>query len=390
MEIGLRINSEEFKHILRAGLRTGELEFVEDLTSFWLNKYSNDIQVNINQAEIEIAKGNSQKAKSIISSVLEKDPENLLCYELLADQSGKIDKYVFSAIHVLSGKTLKINDIFPWATTLRSAKNEIKRKNFVNAEKLLKSAIAEDPNNILVALEHYRIASKTHDISSSTQLISIYHQRWQKCLQFQIWLALNRMDFGEENEAVALLHSSANLDPGGLVIKRLLGPEHEYLSIWPKKREIYYNQQIPTSIAVALNWNRLNPGVVYSSHTPEIISNDSEKAPRIKLNPQLLIGNNKKVQRVYVVFSSRLGLERKYGPKTTDVIIEKLNGLSKIVDKKPNWESFVFLPDDYSSTANWGLNSINEIDPWKIKLSLADLSKKLEQRGKKIGAVLIV
>lgn len=390
METGLHINSEEFQHILKAGLRTGELDFVEDLTRFWLNKYPNDIQVNTNQAEIEIAKGNSQKAKSIILSVLERDPENLLCYELLADLSEKIDKYIFSAIHVLSGKTLKINDIFPWATKLRSVKNEIKRKNFVNAEKLLKSAIAEDPNNILIALEHCRIALKTNEINSNTQLISIYHQRWHNCLPFQIWLALNRMSLREENEAVALLHSCAFLDPGGLVIKRLLGTEHEYLSIWPKKREITYNQQIPTSIAVALDWNRLKPGVVYSNKYPEIASNRSDKVSRIKLNPQLIIGNNNHIQRVYVIFSSRLGLEKKYGPKTTDVIIEKLNDLSNIVNKKPNWESLVFLPDDYPSTENWGLNSINEIDPWKIKISLADLSKKLEERGKKIGAVLIV
>ena len=390
METGLRINSEEFQRILRAGLRTGELDFVEALGRFWLEKYPNDIQVNINQAEIEIAKGNSQKAKTIILSVLEKDPENLLCYELLAQQSGKIDKYVFSAIHVLSGKTLKIDDIFPWATKLRSAKNEIKRKNFANAEKLLKSAIAEDPNNILSALEHYRIASKINEFHSNTQLISIYHQRWQNCLQFQIWLALNRMSIGEENEAVALLHSCAFLDPGGSVVKRLLGPDHEYLSIWPKKREISYDQHIPTSIAVALDWNRLKPGGVYSSRSPEKDSYRNDMAPRIKLNPQLIIGNKNKSQRVYVIFSSRMGLEKKYGPKSTDVIIEKLDDLSRIVDKKPNWESLVFLPDDDSSTTNWGLTSINEIDPWKIKISLTDLSKKLEERGNRIGAVLIV
>jgi tetratricopeptide (TPR) repeat protein len=389
VETGLRIKSEEFQHIFQAGLRTGEIEFLEDLTQSWLLKYPNDIKVNINQSEIYISKGELEKAKQTIQSVLERDPENFRCYDLLAERTQVTDKYIHSALHALSGKTINIKDIFPWAIALRAVKNEIKRNNLQNAEKLLNRAIAEDPSNILIALEHCRIALKSNNKKSNFQLNTIYHQRWHQCISFKIWLALIKMSLGQENEAVSLLHSSAHQDPGGIVVKRLLGSSHEYLSIWPRNAEIFYQYHIPTSVAVALDWNRLQPGAPYSNHSIKNKNEKNEKYPKVKIGSKQEINNRSAMQRVYIVFSSRTLLERKYGPKSTNVIIEKLDTLAQVINKKENWESFVFLPDDFSSTTRFGLNSISEIDPWKLKLILTDLSKKLAEKRKFIGAVLI-
>jgi tetratricopeptide (TPR) repeat protein len=391
VETGLRIKSEDFPHIFQAGMRTSEIRFLEELVQNWLLKYPNDIKVNIFQAEIFFSKGELENAKQIIQSVLERDPENLRCYDLLAEHSPVIDKFVFSALHALSGKTVRINDIFPWAIALRAAKNETKRKNFQNAEKLINRAISEDPNNILIALEHYRIVSKQEDITSNLQLNEIYHRRWQHCIPFKLWLALSKMNVGQENSAVSLLHTSALQDPGGIVASRLLGSSHEYLSIWPKNLEICYQQQVPTSIAVALDWNRLQPGTLNLNQTKEKqVFGNIKNLENVKINPSFEINNRNTKQRVYVIFSSKTKLNRKYGPKSTNVIIEKLDSLSKIINKKGNWESIVYLADEFSITTRFGLDSINEIDPWKLKLSLTDLSKKLSEKNKYIGAVLIV
>ena len=146
---GLSIGFGEYLQIYKAGLRTGETHFLLSLISSWLEKYPNDIQSNIFKAEIDFAIKNGRAAKRKILSVLESDPENLACYELLTKQSKENDKHLNSAIYVLSGKMHEINEVFTWATTLRAVKNEIKRNNISGAEKLLKSAIAEDPNNIL-------------------------------------------------------------------------------------------------------------------------------------------------------------------------------------------------------------------------------------------------
>jgi hypothetical protein len=391
VETGLRIKSDEFQHIFQAGSRTGEFGFLEDLIEIWLLKYPNDIKVNIFQAELKFSREEFEDGKQKILSVLERDPENIRCFDLLSEHSQLTNKYIFSALHALSGKTVRINDIFPWAIALRAAKNEVKRNNFQNAEKLIKRAISEDPNNILIALEHYRIVSKDYETKSSLQLSTIYHQRWQQCIPFKIWLAINKMNAGLENEAVSILHSCALQDPGGIVPTRLLGPSHEFLSIWPKNMEINFQQQVPTSIAVELDWNRLQPGEINLGKTKERqnIKND-KNVKREKFISTSEINSHNSNQRVYVIFSSKTNLDRKYGPKSANVIIEKLEALSKIINNKENWKSLVFLADDFSTTTRYGLDSLNEINPWKLKLSLSDLSKKLSDKNQYIGAVLIV
>jgi len=387
---GLRIGLDKYDQIYRAGLRNGEIYFINNLVDSWLNKYPDDIQSNIFKAEIDFTNKNDREAKRGVQSILESDPENLECYELLANQSEETDKYLHSVIYVLTGKIDDLDKIYPWATTLRAVKNEIKRNNFKNAEKLIKSAIAEDPNNILIAFEHYRISLRLQDSESNSQLVEIYHQRWQKCILFKIWLATAKMNSGNETEAVVLLHSCVQSDPGGVVIRRLLGSDHEYLSIWPKDREIFYDQQIPTSIAISLDWNRLNSGDETKNKSKGLSAGKRENSQQLKQKSILQTSNDVKLSPVYVILSSKSGLTRKYGPKSTDVITEKLTELSNTFNKRACWESYVFLPDDFNSMNKWGMNIVGEIDPWKIKLSLMDLNNILKESGKEIGAVVII
>ena len=390
MDKGLRIGLDKYNQIYRAGLRNGEIYFLNNLVDSWIKKYPNDIQSNIFKAEINFRNKNDQEAKTGIQSILESDPENLGCYELLANQSEEPDKYLYSVIYVLTGKIDDMDKIYPWATTLRAVKNEIKRNKIKNAEKLLKSAIAEDPNNILIAFEHYRISLKLQSLESSSQLVDIYHRRWQKCILFKIWLATAKMNSGNETEAVVLLHSCVQSDPGGVVVRRLLGSNHEYLSIWPKDRAIFYDKQIPTSIAVSLDWNRLDSGSKAKKKSKEIPTGKRENSRQLKYKPMLQNFNATKLSPVYVILSSKSGLTRKYGPKSADVIIEKLTELSNTFNKRACWESFVFLPDDFNYMNKWGIKTIGEINPWKIKLSLMDLDNILKESEKEIGAVIII
>ena len=107
MAKGLHIGIKEYQRIYRAGLRTGEFQFLKNLISSWLEKYPNDIQSNIFKAEVDFADENSRAAKRRLLSILESDPENLACYELLANQSKENDKYILSAMYVFSGKKQK-------------------------------------------------------------------------------------------------------------------------------------------------------------------------------------------------------------------------------------------------------------------------------------------
>ena len=93
---------------------------------------------------------------------------------------------------------------------------------------------------------------------------------------------------------------------------------------------------------------------------------------------------------IYVIFSCRTGLDKKYGAQTTTVIAKELGNLSDMIRKRANWGSLVFYPDDPACTALLGLSSVEATDPWKLKLALTDLDQSLSHKGERIGAVLIV
>ena len=75
--------------------------------------------------------------------------------------------------------------------------------------------------------------------------------RWPECLQFKIFSALAMIRTNEEAEAVSILHSCISQDPEGIVVKKMLGEEHEFLSLWQTDQFIDLDIQIPSSIAVA-------------------------------------------------------------------------------------------------------------------------------------------
>jgi hypothetical protein len=93
---------------------------------------------------------------------------------------------------------------------------------------------------------------------------------------------------------------------------------------------------------------------------------------------------------VYVILSSKEGLESQYGPQTAQVVDEEMKKLSDAVSTRPGWRSLVFYPDDPESMVWLGLDPIAATDPWKIKLAIVDLDEMLSQRGEMIGALLIV
>jgi len=385
---GLRINFNDYEQIYQSGFRLGEFDLLNDLTAQWLLKYPNDIQINIRKSEIDLVLNQSQQVDIRIKELLEKDPENLRAYEIYESNNQIIGKYYQSVIHALSGKIDSINDIYPWAIKLRAAKNEYKRKNFEKSERLIRSAISEDTSNILIALEHLRISYKRTSIQAVSQLADIYSQRWGKCIQFQIWKALCKMENAEETEAVSILHTCVHSDPGGVVIKRMFGDQCEFLSVWPKERFTQFSGQISSNIAVALDWTLLHSGEndKHAFHKNE----NWVKRRNVKLGGQKTASVPKRMKKVYVILSSYFGLKNKYGPKSADIIVEYINKLGDAVNERKSWESIVFIPDDANISTTLGLNPVGNIDPWKIKLSLMDLNKLLNGSGKMIGAVVIV
>ena len=381
-----RINQQDFQTALKASFNTGEYRFARELLNQWLEKYPNDLEAQYFQAKLHILHRDERKGNAILGEILEKDPENLDCIQLLRRNGSGDIKYYSSVIFVHTGEAEHINAIYPWATTLRAIRKEIRKRNYGHAEKLLSSAISESPENILVALEHARLFENIKDNVTSRHILEIYTKRWPDCLQFKLLLASNLFTSHDESEAVAILHSCARSDPGGLTARRLFGSNHTFLSIFPQDREIDFVGEIPTGIAIDFKWTKLPSGQFLDKKN--ISFADSSTAQQDQSSQDL--ENSSFNEKIYVILTSYIGLKEKYGPRTTEVILNELKALSNAIEKNPRWKPMVFIPDLAESALNIGIQPIDAIDPWKIKLSIMDLNALINKSNQTIGAVLIV
>ncbi len=93
---------------------------------------------------------------------------------------------------------------------------------------------------------------------------------------------------------------------------------------------------------------------------------------------------------IYVVFSTRAGLQGKFGPQNTPAIDDTMQKLVLALRERPGWGSILVYADDPAGMTGLGLKPSVPDDPWKLKLTLADLDEALKKQGAMIGALLIV
>ncbi len=94
--------------------------------------------------------------------------------------------------------------------------------------------------------------------------------------------------------------------------------------------------------------------------------------------------------QVYVIFSIRSRLRSVYGIEVANLIENEMNQLADSIRGRIGWGAQIFFADDPSCTNPMGSKPAKPDDPWGIKLTLSDLDESLEQKGERIGAVLIV
>ena len=226
------------------------------------------------------------------------------------------------------------------------------------------------------------------------------------------------------------------------VVERVWGDDNPFLSLWPSSLEIEFDIPIPADVSNKLGWNAL-PGsstdTSIDDSSDKVTSKESElveeklvnksgrsssrntnrsqsgkkelpftrneKTINEKLQPidetfyrleKKFKGVSSKLSRkdtrfpIYVTLSIKNNLVNKYGEQTANVIDSSLKKIGENIKNKKDWGSIIFYPDDEECTQNLGLEKIEELDPWSIKLSLIDLESSLSKKGAMIGAVLIV
>lgn len=291
------------------------------------------------------------------------------------------------------------------------------------AEALLHGALASPETNPLVAITHLRLMqAKKAPAQSLRKLAEYYLQRWPACLQLSLVLANVLMEGGEPDKAVSLLHKAAARDVTGQVVSRLWGDHHPYLTLWPEHLEIELEIAIPAAVTAALGWNQLpevanifTPGAFSSRQFSNAFAKSTNRAQAGKRAagpgiasyavPESLRPIQDELERVaerlhqsglantdgrfpvYVVMTTRAGLEAHYGAKATTLIEQEMKRLTAIVQQRRDWHALLFFADQPSFP---DVKPARFNDPWSLKLALADLDAALGQKGEMIGAVLIV
>jgi len=432
--------------LIDTALQTGESRFARDAALSWLAAYPGDLEMNLRYAQALLAENQPKTALQVLDHICQTDPEYLEAAEtrLQAEErcEGRHWPESIAAVLALSDQLVNQQTVVSWGRQLWLARQCLQNGELEQAEDWIRSCLGSNPNTPLVAVTHLRILEAQGDdaLAARCRLADFYHQRWPRCVAVTLLLADWLMDGGSFDQAVALLHQAAAHDVGGQVARRLWGPDHPYLSMWPDRLEARLDHSIPASVASLLGWNQLGSGdsaetaaaaapqetrieergsagdkspdgaapageaavpaaktipdeveeepVSEPEETIREVQEELERVAKSLNHPEAVQGDGR--FPVYILFSTRCGLERLYGPQGADAVTAEMDALAEVFQQRGDWGARVFLPDLADYTTPLDLHPVNPADAWALKLALSDLDTALGKRGERVGAVLIV
>lgn len=434
------IDRARFLRLLDAALECKAYRFGRQAALSWLAIFPGDLEVMLLQAELMAEDGKHAQALELLKRLIEMDPDYLESYQALARLSYQKDALLFaqaiSSMHVL-GDQVPANLLrMEWVGPLDQVNAAVIDGNLEGAREILHGVLGQTNPPLLAISMHLRLTARMEDAESLLHLAELYRTQYPNLVPALMYRISALMELGQEPEAVALLHQCVSLDSAGIVARRVWGKEHPYQSIWPEDMAVLFDIPIPAEVAVRLSGAWLPQGQVIqvpavtepvkeeeeaadlpaveetSEGSPEVVAVASPTAGQTEavdhLDPEQLGNLQKRVEKiakdlnrpaiarsdgrypVYVIFSSMKGLSNQYGPQTAGVIDVELRRLAEAVSKRTGWQTVVFYPDDEKSMSKLGLTAVNEVDPWKFKLSLADLDKALAKKGAMIGMLMII
>jgi hypothetical protein len=369
--------------------------------------------------------------------------KTILHYRQLAGFMNQGD--TAACVIALGGQVGESIEIPEWGFLLAKARQALDHLKLEQAEIFAQRALLADPPTPLAATLHLEVVKKTGQSSPRAirSLAEHYRQRWPETAQINLIMADALMEGGESDSAVALLHKVVASDITGQTAARLWGPNHRYHSLWHENLETVLDLSIPAAVAAAMGWNQLPEGSpleipnqdqtvgeaesgedaeidgaplsgtdeTASGNRREAVNEKKEPEPLAKSGsalPETLRNVQAELERVaqrlrkphlakadgrypvYVILSTRRGLEDAYGPIAAELILTEMQLLARTIKRGENWDSLVLLSDDGASTAKFVIKPAPAADPWAIKLALTDLDAALRRKGEMIGAVLIV
>ncbi len=272
---GKAVERADLLTLLQIALQAGEPNFVRLLAEDWLNAYPYDLPVELTRALAYFKDSKAEKAVKIAARLVELDPEYIEAQDLLASAARRVKPQLAeqarAAAAALRRPSQAPEGIQAWAQALVRAQLAQAQNDLQNAESEIQAALLSEPPSPLPALAHLQLA-QTQGLSwhAIHNLIELYRGLWPHCLQVRLMDAQQRMESGQEDEALDILHGCVAEDVSGQVARRLLGDPHRFSTIWPTALNYVITIPIPAGVATALSWNHL-PSNVEEKAIPEMV-----------------------------------------------------------------------------------------------------------------------
>jgi len=406
-----KINRGTVIQLIVSALQNNKNVFGRQLAQKWLTYYPGDLTIQYYLALFYQKEKQNELALELTRKLIETDPEFLAAHELFIQLPIKDEERDLSlaCIYVLGGAVQNKGLLPGWSPALRVVKKSLGKEKYENASDLMVRILSLKLDNPIINLFHLKSIYFQKDTTALRNLAEIYQKKWPNTLFYKLVLSEQLLETGEEEESVNLLHDCVARDSAGQIARRLWGDQHVFLPLWPDDLSIRFDFQVPIEVASDMGWNRLPEGKVEESkyvfyEESEIVNKNysgSERSEAFKEAEKEFQRIAKSIKKeftgridgrfpVYVIMTTKAGMIQQYGEQTYNIIFQLVSQINLIMQKKPGWDSVIFIPDDTKLQQKLNLAPITVIDPWKIKVAIHDLDKVLAKRGERIGAMLIV
>ncbi len=407
---------DQLIEIFGVAAAVNEYNFIRKTTLAWLAIYPGDLPVQLIHAQATAIATKNNQALALLDSICQTDPDYSEAQQARFEVNSpeEMKEEIIGELFALAPNQRLFRDpeikkhIPDWARPLAKVRASIEKGDPKSAANNLPELLGLNPKSALAAVTHLELLimdPETPDLALR-QLAEHYQSKFPSALIPLLVLADSLIKGGQSDQGVGLIHKAASLDLTGQVARRIWGENHAYQNLWPDSLSTYMEIPIPAAVNGALGRNQLPSGsAVEKGDVPNEFHNFSETRESkgfptpetlINIDDDLEFATQKKAKRaggkfpMYVVFSTLKGLEKKYGPETSAIIIAEMRKTTHAVRLKPGWGAIMLLADDPSSMANFGLKPTLSDDPWALKLALADTDRVLNEKGLMIGALLIV
>ncbi|MBN2258433.1 MAG: hypothetical protein JW704_11545 [Anaerolineaceae bacterium] len=439
------IDRELILQLCTTALNEREYRFVRQASLMWMAAYPGDFRMNFLLARALMLESKITQSLPILKKINATDPEFLPAVKALADhpnadaavlKNARIDRYI------LDDEQVVLNSQPGWVNATKEARKLLQAGDHIQAEVIIQSALIQNIQSSLPAIQHLAICHLKQDYTALLTLGELYAERYPDCVTIILYLAEACMQNNEDARAVTLLHQCVSLDAAAEVPTRIWGVHFPYRPLWPSKMEMVFDLPIPAAVATSMGWNAIAAPPPVVTGTPpaenELIESPDGSTimttpvdtsdPYLNTEPGRIGSKQKRNQGtahatltaqeldsvrdtfdrlaermktpaisrydgrfpVYVLLTTRQGLEKQYGPQTAKMIEGLLSELSLSISRQPGWGSLVLCVDQPASTAAYGLSAAAYGDANQIKLAVSDLDNALVKKGQMIGVLLIV